>query len=426
MKNHLKIFGLTIILLISFSGAFGQTNEFFVSGEGGFGINLPNFTSSKEVQFEEQGMTVSGAEYLWEKENEFFYQVQYLEFWTDKKSLTPAQKKSALDFLKNGLAGAAQRTGTPYEEKPFSINGYTGGEIEIKYPFSKMIYRYVLVNKIFYVIGAIIFRLPDEARIRQVLDSFRLLNKQEILAAKVREATPEALPQAPIAPKPKSDAEDEGLKGRVKIVTEERLEWKYRNFPKRRQIQSETLYNERGNKIKKTGFGNGVPFDIDVYGYLDNMRVSRNGFVYTKESGVVQAVKIGEPKTPPQTADERYDSRYEYKYENGFLKEEAVYQNDGDLSRRIVHNRSGNKIETSYYDDAGKVYLTYTYQLDAKGNVTEEQGYDVNAKKIQYRYAYKYETFDAQGNWTKRTASEWKTRAFVPTSLEYRMITYYP
>lgn len=429
MKNHAKIFGLVIILAIAFSDAFGQTQEFFATGEGGFRINLPpEFSSSKEITLVEQGMELRGTEYLWEKENEFFYQIQHMEFWTDKKFLTAAQKRAALDSFKKGLAGAAQRTGAPLTDKSFSFNGHPGTELQINYPFSKIIYRFFIVDKMFYMLGGIVFNLKNEAQIRQVLDSFRLLNKQELIAVKVKEATPEALPQSPVAPKPKSDAEDEGLKGKVKTVTEENLEWRYRNLPKRRQTESETLYNEQGNKIKKTTFGNNIPYDIDVYGYLDNMRVSRNGFVSIPESGVIQASVVGPPPdaAPPKPADARYAARYEYKYENGVLKEEIVYSNNGDLNSRVVHNRNGNKTENVYYDSDGKVSLRYTYTLDDKGNVIEEQGYDEDAKKIQYRYAYKYETFDAQGNWTKRVASEWKNRAFVPNSIEYRTITYYP
>lgn len=429
MKNHAKIFNLFIILAIAFTGARGQTQEFFASGDGGFRINLPpQFTSSKEIKFVEQGLQLIGTEYLWEKENEFFYQIQYMEFLTEKKSLTPALKKSALDSFRKGLASAAERTGAPHTEKPFSFGGNPGAELQINYPFSKIIYRFFIVNKTFYMLGGIVFNLKDEARIRQVLDSFRLLNKQEIIAAKVREATPEPLPQSPPAPKMKSDAEDENLKGRVKTVTEQSVDWKYRNLANKRVTDSETIYDEQGNKIKKTAYNNNVPYEIDVYGYLDKMRVSRNGFIYSEESGVFQTVAIGATKgnEPKKPADERYDSRYEYKYENGFLKEQLRYSNDGDLSQRIVYNRSENKVEELYYNSGTKLTGKYVNLLDAKGNVTEEQGYDENGNKTEYRYSYKYEAFDAQGNWTKRVTLEWKNRALVPTSITYRTITYYP
>lgn len=187
MKNHTKIFNLILILVIAFSGALGQTGEFFNSGEGGFQINLPpNFTSSKEVGFVEQGMQLSGTEYLWEKENEFFYQIQYIEFLTKKKSITAAQRKAALDSFKNGLAGAAQRTGTPVTEKPYVFSGNPGIELEVTYPFSKIIYRFFIVNKTFYMLGAIVFNLKNEAQIRKVLDSFKLSDKRSVSKPKNR------------------------------------------------------------------------------------------------------------------------------------------------------------------------------------------------------------------------------------------------
>jgi hypothetical protein len=433
MKIYAKISGLIIIVLtIAFTNAFGQEtgDEFFASAGGGFRINLPkNFSSTKDVELSELGMTAIGKEYLWEKENEFFYQIEFIEFQTEKKSLTAVQKKALLATFRDGLAGVAKEQNNPSNEKPFAFNGiHPGIELQTNYLFSKMIYRFFIVNKIFYVLGAMVFNpARDEARARQVLDSFRLLDRQEIIALKVREATPEPLPQSPPAPKPKSDAEDEGLRGKVKSVIEESLPWSRRKFPNRRETESETLYNEQGNKIKRTTYSNNVPYDIDVYGYLDNMRVSRNGFVDTEYSGVMRASAISsDAPSAPKPADERYHSRYEYKYENGFLKEELVYFNDGDLSSRIVHNRNGNKTEQLYYDKDGKIHLRYIFLLDAKGNIIEEHGYDKTGKKIEPRYSYKYEAFDAQGNWTKRVVSEWKNRAFVPTSITYRTITYYP
>jgi hypothetical protein len=193
MKNRIKIFGLIVILAIAVSNALGQNDEFFASREGGFAVNLPkNFSSSKDVERVEQRMKLSGKQYIWEKENQFFYQIEFLEFSTKKKRLTAAQKKIALDSFRDGLTDAAKQHGTSYTEKPFSFGVHPGRELHVSYGFSKAIYRFFIADKVFYIMGTMIFNLRDEARSRQVLDSFRLLKKQEIIA--VKKAPPEALP----------------------------------------------------------------------------------------------------------------------------------------------------------------------------------------------------------------------------------------
>lgn len=204
MRNYAKICGLIIILTIAFANASGQTadDEFFASADGSFKINLPkNFTSTRDVRLTELGMTATGKEYLWEKENEFFYQIEFIEFQTGKKSLTRAQKKALLATFRDSLAGVARQQNNPDNEKPFALNGiHPGIELQINYLFSKAIYKFFIVNKIFYVLGAIVFNPSrDEARARQILDSFKLLDKRKIIAPKVKEA-----PQSPSAPKPRT------------------------------------------------------------------------------------------------------------------------------------------------------------------------------------------------------------------------------
>jgi tetrahydromethanopterin S-methyltransferase subunit G len=193
MKNHIKIFGLIIILAIAFSNASGQNGDFFASGEGGFAINLPeNFTSAKDVEMVEQRMRLIGKQYIWEKENQFFYQIEFFKFLTGKKSLAAAQKKNALDSFRNRLTDVAKRHNYPFTEKPFSIGANPGRELHVVYGFSKVIYRFFIVNKVFYIMGTMIFNLRDEPQSRQILDSFKLLNKPEIITRKGQEAVPEA------------------------------------------------------------------------------------------------------------------------------------------------------------------------------------------------------------------------------------------
>jgi hypothetical protein len=53
----------------------------------------------------------------------------------------------------------------------------------------------------------------------------------------------------------------------------------------------------------------------------------------------------------------------------------------------------------------------------------------VKTDSVRTRYSYAYDSFDAQGNWVKRTTSEWVTKdgksSFAPSHVTCRTITYY-
>jgi hypothetical protein len=88
----------------------------------------------------------------------------------------------------------------------------------------------------------------------KVLDSFKILSDADVsavLKAKAAEAEPSPLPQEPIAPRVRSDAEDECLHGRVKTVFQEDEDLSGTWSVQGRKPNSMEYYNERGNLTKR-------------------------------------------------------------------------------------------------------------------------------------------------------------------------------
>jgi hypothetical protein len=81
------------------------------------------------------------------------------------------------------------------------------------------------------------------------------------------------------------------------------------------------------------------------------------------------------------------------------------------------------------YSEDGSLNQKYVETLDARGVEVEESFFDVKTGAVRTKYSYAYDSFDRQGNWTKRTTSKWVTKGgrqeLAPDSVTYRTITYY-
>ena len=90
----------------------------------------------------------------------------------------------------------------------------------------------------------------------------------------IEKGTPKPLPQTPVAPKLTSDAKDENLKGKVKSVVYEAEYYMGPWMSEGRRIFSMTDFNETGNRLKYIAFFKEDWFIVEVYGYIDDTRVS--------------------------------------------------------------------------------------------------------------------------------------------------------
>jgi len=250
---------------------------------------------------------------------------------------------------------------------------------------------------------------------------------------RVEDATPKSLPQTPVAPKLKSDAEDENLKGKVKSIIEEteRIDDIGRPYNRRFSIIYE--FNEKGNDLKQIYFDSqGRPYSITVFGYIDGMRVSKSGDIIYEDDG--PTIQIAKPKSKDAAKTEpdlRYRLRFEYKYVDGKLAEMQLYDNTGLKWLRHVYTYSENQMERLVYTENGELNQKYITLFDKKNNEIEWNVFDIRQPKIygDNKYSIKYLSFDKKGNWTKRTYSELTTengkQIYKPAWHRYRTITYY-
>jgi len=183
-----------------------------------------------------------------------------------------------LDYLRDGALSGTNGKAKLVGETDISIEGHPGRELRVEYPDGFSIARIYLVrNRIYQVFASIpADKKAQEPTVVKILDSFKLLSQADVdaeIQRRIDEATPSPLPQTPAARKLKSDAEDEGLKGRVKSVFTEEADLSGTWTVSKRKPASMDYYNEQGNRTKSIAYDyRGNPFDITVYGYLDGDR----------------------------------------------------------------------------------------------------------------------------------------------------------
>lgn len=247
---------------------------------------------------------------------------------------------------------------------------------------------------------------------------------------RIADATPKPLPQSPVAPKLKSDAEDENLVGKIKTVAKESQDlsgtWSYQG----RHFDSITDFDENGNRVKAVYFSsNGNPYEVSVFGYVDGARASYYNTV-SEGNDMDTGATLNEVTKEKHAPDPRYSYKYEYKYVGGKLAEMQMYLNTGEKGMRYVYNYTGNQMEELAYGYNGKLNQKYITVFDQKNNEVERHNIAViNLPRPDRNHLIKIEMSDEQGNWTKRTFLKITTEngkpTYEPAWVEYRAITYY-
>lgn len=405
-------------------------SETFTSLEGRFRITLPKQISGYTPQSANtpEGR-IEGSMFNWNTAEGMF-----IVGYTERPEAVETMGKRALDILRDSAIAGTQGKGKLLGETDITLEGHPGRELRVEFPDGFGIARMYLVGRrIYQAIGILpTAKKAQEPAVLKILDSFKLLSPSEVeaeLKRKIDAATPTPLPQAPVARRPRSDAEDDGLKGRVKTVLTETQDLSGTWAVGGRKPSSMDYYNEQGNLIKRESYDyRGNPSEITVYGYLDGDRVSNSGsleYEYNPPAVMISAPAGG----PKPTYDPRYSYKLKYKYDDqGRLREETWYGSDGKLWLRYVYNLKGNQKEALVYAADGSLNQKWVVMLDAQGNDVEKQYYDVKTNVVDEKYTYTYE-FDAKGNWTKRTAAKWAAEdgksGSKPYDVTYRTITYY-
>jgi len=249
---------------------------------------------------------------------------------------------------------------------------------------------------------------------------------------KIIEATPKSLPQTPVANRQTTDAQNDNLKGKVKSVVEEREGLTGVEKPIGRRTSLFAYFDEQGNYLRTVTFEyRGRPTDVTVYGYIDGTRASLSNFIRFGDEWLVGSSADKKKTDEKSKPDPRYSLKYEYKYENGKLVEIQLSSNTGEKYNRPVYKYKGNQREEEVYLNDGELNRKYLYTLNGKGDDIERIDFDVRQAQpsVSGKFRYKYEAYDKQGNWTKRTFSRIEIKNGKEVSkvlaIEYRTITYY-
>jgi hypothetical protein len=202
-------------------------------------------------------------------------------------------------------------------------------------------------------------------------------------------AQPSPLPQEPVVPRIGSDAQDEGLRGRVKTVFMESKDLSGTWTVQTRKPNSMDCYNERGNLTKKESYDyKGNLSEVTEYGYLDEARVSNRESIRHEYNP--PPMVIG---PPAGGAKPKYDPRYSYKFTFKYddkkrLTEKTWIGNDGKLWLRYVYNYSGNQREELVYSADGSLNQRYLLVLDDNRNEVEKTIFEARDGSIGSKHSY--------------------------------------
>jgi YD repeat-containing protein len=238
---------------------------------------------------------------------------------------------------------------------------------------------------------------------------------------RIAEVTPAPLPQTPAAKNPRSDAELERFKGKVRSVST----WSKDLADGPWRLRSVDEYAENGHLVRSVSYDHlGNPFIVQVYGHLDDKRVSSAGYItYDYDPPAPPAPRDPTPR------DWRYTNSYEYKYDSqGRLIERVVRANNGKayVLKKFVYE--GNQVKRVDVERSGTENLEGIDEYNPKGELvrTARPAYRQFAESL---YEYRYDKTDEKGNWLERTvtgkAGQWGGKQKDVHRLEKREITYY-
>lgn len=409
-----------------------QNRQNFISLDGGFTVALPQQLNGFRGIPSTAGINKGGSEFIWETTQGSFL-IAYVD-----RILTPEQKKEVLQISADGLiSGMNDKNAKLISKSKISIDGHSGIEIKILSEDKQVgLTRYFLVNDRMFILTSGWREGENGKEQLKALDSFKLIDSKKIIAQRLIEATPAALPQSPIVKKLKTDAEDDGLKGKVKSVTQTEEDLLgVRSFVGIKTAFEE-FYDENGNRIKHIGYNpEGIPNSITVYGFINGLKVAKFGENisqgYNPPPPAPAPMSMMPNAEKPKPVDARYSEGYEYKYDDkGRLQEIVYYRNNGEMRDKKVYTYDGSKVDISSYGKEGKIFYKTIEVVDDKGN-TIEKTFDRQSSQFSNSvYTYKYDSFDAKGNWSKRTVTGkdglygggFRDQKYI----EYRNITYYP
>jgi hypothetical protein len=409
-------------------------NEPFVSLDGRFSVALPKSTQGFAPLSPKQTRTTStGQQFTWK-----FAEAEVVGFYLDNPD-------SALTGSAAELARIAEQVKARMAAKfPNGKVVSEGRAASDSLPYYFFVYdagpagfistHLFLSGKRVYQFSAGFRDRSVEDRFSRAVATFRLISQADVdeaIKRKYEEMKPPPLPQSPVVQRLTTDAQDAGLKGKIKKVVTETEDSSGTWSVQGRKPSSVSYYDENGSLTQRDAYDSqGHPFQVTVYGYIDGKRVSNSKITTYEYDPPPMMAPRSSSSEPEQKRDPRYEYSFEYKYEAGKLIERQMIYNNGKKGMRYVYKNSPNQVEELVYTEEGKLNQRYLSILDSGGNEIEETNFAVVNFDIygDRRYKYAYE-FDSKGNWIRKVGSkevkENGTTRWEPSSITYRTITYY-
>jgi biotin operon repressor len=465
------IFGCGLLMVSATSGGQGQSANDYQALVGRFGINLPDSCDYKTLTTRLAGQAFSAHVYKWMTPEGTFTITFGKGGQVDLDR--PEHTNAFLTDLRDKYVAIRQRqNGKILTERSVAFGGHAGFELVDESAGVNVDFRAFVIGNRYYTLA--IARNAQQLEFRtkgdQILASFRLLSDSEVGPlgdAIIEGMVPPPLPQEPVVPRIKSDAQDKNLFGNVKrVLTQEERPIEGHFLGQKSAVEMED-FDQRGYLVRKVHYIDGLPFKALGYGYLHGDRVFRKGF------GTGQEIFTKVTHETPSTIHKlkyKYDSSGQLAemsqfQENGKLEESYSYRNEGRKRETTLTTSSytiwkttallddhGNPVEesrTEYYEYASPDYYVteravtqispssgtpidkiYAGDLHANPNKSIRVMNPVGSKSLQkagekrYWYTYKY---DSHGNWTERINSEIDKSGKAASAIEitYRVMTYY-
>ncbi|HQU85633.1 MAG TPA: hypothetical protein PKY59_21035 [Pyrinomonadaceae bacterium] len=419
-----KFFLINLIFLLLAVNAFSQN----INYEGGFSIDLPN---NSRNGYSGNG-TAGGIEASY-RVAEIAYKIGYYEKQGLPMAFVDGEPDSEL-IVKHYFNQFSAR-GERIYAKDISLQDFKGREYKYKTDKSVFLLRLFNVDtkgRIYELVAEIpLSKQTLEDTALKAFDSFKLLSDEVVtkeLDRRIAEATPSALPQNPVVPKAKSDAQDRNLKGKIKSVLTETAHYSLKNSLRQKHPQSVEEFDEKGNLLKTTEYDYlGFPWKIYVYGYVAGKRVAKIGSIENENS--IGGIAFNFPSN--SKFDERFQESYGHKYLGGNLVEESKSFSNGALFWRAKYSYLKNKRTSLYFDGGTKPFSKVETVYDEKGNEVKMTVFEPERQKMILKETFKvvYASFDENGNWTQREImrdySFEGQEKYFPEYVEYRTIKYF-
>lgn len=238
------------------------------------------------------------------------------------------------------------------------------------------------------------------------------------------------------AQRPQTDREHDRLKGPVKSVTVETATLKkdggrYVEGP--RVPAGRVTYNADGNFAEAESYSavDGRLTSKAVYRYVGGEKIAEGQVVIPVVIAPVTGARAGDesqPARPPAPLPHNMrplTEKYKYKYDAKGNRKEMTVEEGGRVRQKVVYDLKGDRRETRWYEGGRDLIVREVDRFDARGELAETTGFDIETGAVDQKYTYTAYEFDARGNWVKRVKTWSAAGQPEEREVEYRTITYF-